>query len=116
MPQAQGWPRVIPRIVTDDVVGLVEFVRTTFDAAGAVQAERPSTLWIGDSPVMISATGVRPATPAFLYVYVADCDGVYARAVAGGARTVEEPVDTAYGDRRATVEDRWGNVWQIAAQ
>jgi len=23
-------------------------------------------------------------------------------------------VDTPYGDRRATVKDRWGNTWQIA--
>jgi len=34
--------------------------------------------------------------------------------VAAGARSLEEPVDTPYGDRRAMVEDSWGNVWQIA--
>jgi uncharacterized glyoxalase superfamily protein PhnB len=27
---------------------------------------------------------------------------------------VEPPGDMPYGDRRAMVEDRWGNVWQIA--
>jgi uncharacterized glyoxalase superfamily protein PhnB len=27
---------------------------------------------------------------------------------------VEEPLDTPYGDRRAMVRDRWGNVFQIA--
>jgi PhnB protein len=102
--------------VTDDVAGLVTFIHQTFGATGAVEADRPSVVWIGDSPLMVSATGVRDAMPAFLYVYVADCDDVYARAVAAGATTVEEPVDTPYGDRRAMVEDRWLNVWQIATQ
>jgi len=27
---------------------------------------------------------------------------------------LEEPSDMPYGDRRGMVEDRWGNVWQIA--
>ena len=35
-------------------------------------------------------------------------------AVAAGAETLEPPLDTPYGDRRAMVKDRWGNVWQIA--
>jgi len=30
------------------------------------------------------------------------------------ARSVEKPMDTPYGDRRATVLDPWGNIWQIA--
>jgi uncharacterized glyoxalase superfamily protein PhnB len=31
-----------------------------------------------------------------------------------GARSLEEPSDLPYGDRRGMVADRWGNVWQIA--
>jgi uncharacterized glyoxalase superfamily protein PhnB len=27
---------------------------------------------------------------------------------------LEEPTETPYGDRRAMVEDPWGNTWQIA--
>ena len=58
---------------------------------------------------------VRPTPfPAFLYVYVDDADATYRRAVAAGARSLEAPIDTPYGDRRAMVEDRWGNTWQIA--
>ncbi len=47
-------------------------------------------------------------------VYVDDADGTYRQALAGGARSLEAPADMPYGDRRAMVEDRWGNVWQIA--
>ena len=31
-----------------------------------------------------------------------------------GAVSLEAPLDTAYGDRRAMVRDPFGNVWQIA--
>jgi uncharacterized glyoxalase superfamily protein PhnB len=63
---------------------------------------------------MVSDAGVRPPTPAFLYIYVPDTEAVYARAIAAGARALEPPADMPYGDRRAMVEDRWGNTWQIA--
>jgi uncharacterized glyoxalase superfamily protein PhnB len=34
--------------------------------------------------------------------------------VGGMAAVYAATHDTSYGDRRAMVEDRWGNVWQIA--
>ena len=52
--------------------------------------------------------------PAFLYLYVDDADRAYARALEAGARSLEPPVDPPYRDRRAMVEDPWGNVWQLA--
>jgi PhnB protein len=52
--------------------------------------------------------------PAFLYLYLDDVDGVYRRALALGATLIEEPQNMFYGDRRATVRDPFGNIWQIA--
>ncbi|MBK7862679.1 MAG: VOC family protein [Archangiaceae bacterium] len=109
-----GWSILTPRIVTADVEGLASFLRTVFGATGDVHPGRPAVLRIGDSNVMLSGVGPRPATPAFLYVYVADADATWRRAVEAGARSLEAPIDTPYGDRRGMVEDRWGNVWQIA--
>ena len=109
-----GWHSVTPRIVVDDVAGLARFLREVFAATGDVPDGRPAVLRIGDSVVMVSGVGPRPATPAFLYVYVDDADACYRRAVAAGARSIEAPLDTPYGDRRAMVEDHWSNVWQIA--
>lgn len=34
--------------------------------------------------------------------------------LATGAMSLEEPLDTPYGDRRAMVRDPFGNVFQIA--
>jgi PhnB protein len=109
-----GWHAVTPRIVVDDVAALAAFVREVFGATGEVTAGRPTVLAIDGSHLMLSERGPRPATPAFLYVYVADADATYRRAIAAGARSIEEPLDTPYGDRRAMVEDAWGNAWQIA--
>src|SRR5262249_36760182 len=114
MKLAEGWHSLTPRIVTQDVAGLVAFLKRVFGATGEVERDRPTVVRIGDSNRMIGGVGPRPATAAFLYVYVEDADEVYRRAVAEGARSMEEPEDTPYGDRRAMVEDGWGNVWQIA--
>jgi PhnB protein len=110
-----GWPTVTPRIFTDDVARLAGFLKIVFGASGRLQSEAPTELRIGDSVVLISeGGGVREAMPAFLYVYVENADEAYRRALAAGAESIERPGDMPYGDRRATVRDSWGNVWQIA--
>jgi PhnB protein len=60
--------------------------------------------------------GVREVRPTFLYVYSESTDETYRRAIEAGALTIEEPADMPYGDRRATVQDPWGNIWQIATR
>ena len=109
-----GFHTVTPRLVVDDAGALVEFLRTVFGATGELHADRPAEMRIGDSLLMVTPTGAREAFPGFLYVYVDDADETYRKAVAAGAESVEQPLDTPYGDRRAMVKDRWGNVWQIA--
>jgi len=105
---------VTVRIVVEDVAGLVDFVKRVFGATGELLDERPTVLRIGDTNIMISGVGPRPPTPAFLYIYVDDVDVVYRRALDLGATSLEAAQKMPYGDRRAMVEDRWRNVWQIA--
>ena len=109
-----GYHSLTPRIVVTDLAAQVEFLRRTFDAVGDVDEGRPAELRIGDSLLMISQAGERDVFPAFLYVYVDDAGTTYERAVAAGASTIEAPLDTPYGDRRAMVRDPFGNVFQIA--
>jgi uncharacterized glyoxalase superfamily protein PhnB len=73
-------------------------------------------MWIGDSVVMVSGTAVREATASFLYLYIEDADAAYRRALQAGAVSLEAPLDTPYGDRRAMVRDPAGNTWQIATR
>lgn len=111
-----GYGSVTPRIVVSDVSGQVRFLRSVFAATGEIEFGRPSEIRIGDSLVMVSSASERDVFPAFLYVYVDDADTTYQRALAAGAISVEEPLDTPYGDRRATVRDPFGNLFQIANQ
>lgn len=109
-----GYSAVSARIVVDDVEGLARFVREVFEATGDCSAAGPTELRIGDSTLMISAVAERPRAPAFLYVYVGDVEATFERAAARGARLLESPRDTPYGDRRCMFEDPWGNSWQAA--
>jgi uncharacterized glyoxalase superfamily protein PhnB len=109
-----GYRTVTPRLVTDDVDGLVSFLRSVFGATGEIAPERPAEITIGDSLVLVSSAAARELHPAFLYVYVDDADVTWRRAVEAGAETLEEPLDTPYGDRRAMIRDPFGNTYQIA--
>ena len=110
----EGYHTVTPRIVVDDVAGFVAFLRAVFGATGDIVEGRPAEIRLGDSLVMVTPVGDRERFPAFLYVYVADADESYRRAVDAGAETLEAPTTTPYGDRRAMVKDPFGNVFQMA--
>ena len=109
-----GFQTVIPRMVVSDLVATVAFLRTVFGATGEAEGGRPAEIRIGDSLVVVSAEGERELFPAFLYVYVADADATYRRALDCGATSMEKPSNMPYGDRRAMVRDPFGNVFQIA--
>ncbi|MGB8504701.1 VOC family protein [Mycobacterium sp.] len=110
----RGYRSITPRIFVDDPAALVAFLQEVFEAKGDYVPGRPAELQIGDSILMVSPASEREPFPAFLYVYVDDADAVFRRALAAGATALEEPFDTPYGDRRAMVGDRFGNVFQIA--
>jgi uncharacterized glyoxalase superfamily protein PhnB len=111
-----GWTTVTPRIIAVDAKSLVEFVKTVFGAMGDYHPQAPAELKLGDSRIMISDAGVRAPAPACLYVYVPNADVTWQRAIDAGAKSVEKPTNTPYGDRRGIVIDRWGNTWQIATR
>ena len=97
-----------------DAKKLVAFIKHVFGATGEYRQDRPSMILIRDSLLMISDAGIRNSMTAFLYVYVNDTDATFKLAVAAGARAIEDPSETPYGDRRCMLEDEWGNTWQIA--
>ena len=92
----------------------MSFLKTVFLAEGEFSEIRPTELKIGDSTIMVSDFESRGAYSACLYVYVSNVEETFERAVSEGVTVVEEPLDTPYGDKRAVVNDSWGNMWQIA--
>jgi len=70
---------------------------------------------VGDSVVeMGDANGPYQPMESMFYLYVPDTDAVYRRALAAGAKMLQEPKDQPYGDRNAAVTDAFGNTWYIA--
>ena len=105
---------VTPRMFVSDVENAVEFLRNVFGAAAQIEPGRPTDVHLGDSVVLISSTAQRGPFPSFLYVYVEDVDTTYQQAMRTGASSLEGPLDTPYGDRRATFQDGFGNIYQVA--
>jgi len=89
---------------------LADLVRRAF---GAVELERhelrPGSFHIeakiGDSIVVLETGEPRPpeATAASIYVYVADVDAAYRRALDCGAISVAAPEDKPYDERAAGI-------------
>ena len=110
----EGWHSVTPRLFVHEAPKLVDFLKHAFGAAGTFRTDGPSEIRIGDSIVMVGEVGVREAMSS--YLYLEDTDAAYRRALEAGATVIEEPSDMFYGDRRATVRDPFGNIWQIATR
>ncbi len=54
--------------------------------------------------------------PANLYLYAADVDATYRRAMKAGATSIVKPADPSCGDRSGGVKDAWGNPWYLATR
>lgn len=122
-PIPEGYHTVTPYIVVDDIDRLIDFLQAAFDATekervpGKDGVTGHGEVLIGDSHVMMGrAQAEFPASPAMIYLYVADTDATYARALAAGAASLQEPADMFYGDRNAGVKDPAGNTWYIATR
>jgi PhnB protein len=53
-------------------------------------------------------------TPLHLYIYVADSDAAYKRALESGSRIVDPMADKEWGDRCGGIQDPFGHIWYIA--
>jgi hypothetical protein len=63
--------------------------------------------------MMFDARNDWPDTPAFLTLYVEDCDEAHRGALRAGATTVTELSTNAWGDRGSRIRDPWGNIWWV---
>jgi len=120
----EGYQSVTPYLVVPGVRDLLTFLEQAFDAeVTTAPMTTPdgrvmhAEVRIGESRVMM---GEPPADfapmPALLYLYVADADAAYARALAAGATSMMEPADQFFGDRNAGVKDPCGNLWWLATR
>lgn len=121
-PVPEGNHTVTPYLIVEDMKAQLEWM---IAGLGADHVHPPmvrpdgsighAQLQIGDSRVMVGgAMSPEGPLPAMIYLYVKNCDALFARAVAAGATSILEPTDQFYGDRHGGVKDCSGNTWWIA--
>jgi PhnB protein len=99
---------------------LIGFMKRAFGAEEVAKYASPdgvvhhAVVRVGDSVLeMGEAHGKYETMPAMFYLYVPDCDALYHRALAAGAKSLHELKDQPYGDRNCAVTDAFGNIWYI---
>lgn len=109
-----------PYVAVRNAAAFLEFLHEAFDAVerGRIVLEDGTIghaeVWLGNRVVqMFDARPGWPDTPAFLSLYVEDCDAVHAQALAAGATEITPLFTNAWGDRMSRVRDPFGNIWWI---
>lgn len=106
---------VTPYLLAHDVRGYIEFLVRAFGAVEEVVVGHGGEIpyaraRIGDAAIEF---GTADPLPGAYFLYVADPDAVYERALAAGAKSLSAPADRPTG-RIGFVEDPVGNHWYIA--
>lgn len=75
-------------------------------------------MWAGKAAIQVSQAGKGKKSPAqlgfgtqALTIFVDDVDAHYAHAKAAGAKIIEQPHETVYGEYQYAAEDLDGHVW-----
>src|SRR5438309_673491 len=103
----EGYQNVIPYLTVKGADKLMEFLKQVFDAKldfppmlspdGKIMHAQ---LRIGDCVVMMGeARDEAQLTSSMFYMYVADADALYRKALQAGATSLSEPANQFYGDR-----------------
>ncbi len=113
---------ITPYLVVPDADAEIRFLAAAFGATEKSVDRRPdgavmhAEIVVGDSLLMIGqGNDTWPAMRSALYLWVADVDGAYARALAHGATSQFAPEDKPYGHRNAGVVDANGITWWIGS-
>ena len=123
VPRPAGYNRVIPYLILENGAAFLDFTETVFGAEKVEThyQEDGKTLMHGevrldDSYIMVGeATDQWKVANAGMFIYVANTDETYQKALDNGATSVMPISDQPYG-RTCGVLDPWGNTWWITQQ
>ena len=127
----EGHHTVTPVLSLENATKAIEWYQKALGAQEISRAVGPdgkilhAEVRVGDSPIMVhDAMGgdkgpkAIGGSPASLWVYVDDCDTLFNRAKAAGAKVAEGPMgqmqDQFWGDRCGAIVDPEGYTWTIA--
>lgn len=115
----QDYHSLTPFVIVPDSREFQRFLKVAFGAEPRDLVDDSGFIihgesMLGDSVIMyFDRREGWPRTPAFLSIYVEDCDATIARACKHGARLVTSPVTLSWGDRAGRIVDPMGNLWWI---
>src|SRR5438477_9011291 len=105
-PIPEGFRAITPYLFARGASQLIEFISAAFEGELIFQQQRPdgaimhATMRIGDSMLMLAdPTAEFGAMPTSIYLYVADCDAVYNRALNSGGVSVFPIMTLPSGER-----------------
>jgi len=132
-PVPQGFHTVTPQLTLDNAASAIDWYKQALGAEEKGRAVGPdgkimhAEIRVGDSMLMVhdAMMGAKGSislggSPAALWIYVEDCDALYKRALAAGAKPGNGPMgqmqDQFWGDRCGTLIDPHGFQWTIATR
>jgi PhnB protein len=118
-----GYTSVAPYLIVSNAGETLKFLAAVFDAKELRKFTDPSgrvmhcEVRIDDTVVMFAEGGGGfPPVPTHVHVYVSDVDAVYAKALAHGAVSIQEPVKKDDEDKRGGIKDVGGTTWWISTR
>jgi uncharacterized glyoxalase superfamily protein PhnB len=128
-PIPEGYTSLTPGLVFKDARPALEWYQKAFGAKLTTRMDMPdgrimhAEVRIGNALLMLGDEAPQMGVPsaetlggssAGLMLYVKDCDAVFAKAVALGAKPLVPLMDMFWGDRWGQVVDPFGHRWGIA--
>ena len=118
---AQGHQRLMPYLIVRRAAGMIDFLKAVFEdvevirLSGSGERIEHAEVQIGEATILLAdATRDWPPLSASLYMYVADTDATYQRALTAGATSLMIPADEEGQARGAGIRDPFGNTWWLA--
>src|SRR3984893_14348744 len=130
----EGFHTVTPHLIHDNAARAIDWYKKALGAEEVMRSAGPdgkimhAEIRIGNSLIMLNdvtgaagkAPGASGGSPASFWIYVEDCDALFKRAVAAGAKVPPGPMgqlaDQFWGDRAGTFADPHGYHWTIATR
>jgi uncharacterized glyoxalase superfamily protein PhnB len=116
---------VVPILIYADVGTAIEWLRNAFGFAERLRVGRNGVVFhaqlvVGDGAIMMGCQGAEYRPPRqgevqqYVHVTVDEVDAHFERAKRSGARIVDAPHDTPFGERQYTAEDPEGHRWAFS--
>jgi len=126
-PVPDGFHTVTAQLILEDAASTIDWYKKALGAdermraLGADGKVMHAEIQIGDTILMVNdpmggakSPKALGGSPTSLWIYVPDCDALFNRAAAAGAKVVMPVADQFWGDRSGTLIDPSGFQWTIA--